>query len=165
MFQLNPFHLLHASLLHFLMLQGALIFGYLIGQQLYKRRQLTLLQQLQQLQRRIDQLRKSRLPIIDPDNLPGSDRLTEILGITDPVERILLMTGIRTFAHLSRQTPGTIQRILTNNGPLMHPYDPATWPDQARLANDGQWGELRAWQGRMRRGLAETDRTQTTLSS
>ncbi|WP_375445606.1 hypothetical protein [uncultured Fibrella sp.] len=160
MFQLNPFHLLHASLLHFLMLQGMLIFGYLIGQQVYKRRQLTLLQTLQRLQRRIDQLRKSRLIPVDTDNLPGSDRLIEILGITAPVERILLMTGIQTFAQLARQTPATIQRILTDNGPLMHPYDPATWPDQARLAHEGQWGELRAWQGRMRRGLAETERTQ-----
>lgn len=160
MFQLNPFHLLHASLLHFLMLQGILILGYLIGQQVYKRRQLTLLQTLHRLQRQIEQLRKSRLVTIDPDSLPGSDRLTEILGITTPVERILLMTGIRTFAQLARQTPATIQRILTDNGPLMHPYDPATWPDQARLAHEGQWGELRAWQGRMRRGLAETERTQ-----
>ncbi|ARK12344.1 hypothetical protein A6C57_19505 [Fibrella sp. ES10-3-2-2] len=160
MFQLNPFHLLHASLLHFLMLQGALVLGYFIGKQVYKQQQLALLQELQRLQRLIDKRRKERRAEVDLDSLPGSDRLTELLGITLPVEQILHHTGIRTFAHLARQSPATIQRILTDNGPLMHPFDPATWPAQARLAHEGQWGELRAWQGRMRRGLVEADHTQ-----
>lgn len=33
-------------------------------------------------------------------------------------------------------------------------HDPTTWPDQAALARDGKWDELKKWQDELNKGKA-----------
>ena len=139
MFQLNPHHLENASLLHFLMLQGAAVLSYLIGRQLYRRRLEQLVDRLNNLQARID-----TVSVVTPQY--------EIAGITPKAEQMLNAVGIYRFGQLAQLPVDTLQHILTNHGPRLYSYDPVTWPMQAQLAYTGRWIELRRWQEQMRRG-------------
>lgn len=153
MFDLNPYHLQNASLLHVLMLQGTALLGYLIFSRYYE-------QQLRNLmtQRRLLQADTDAIPIIEPEVeevfvvAPGSDDLKEIAGINAKAEAILNGIGIFRFEQLAQTPVTTVRRVLAENGPLLFTYDPVTWPGQAGLAADGRWDELRSWQEQMRRG-------------
>lgn len=153
MFQLNPFHLEEASLLHFLMFQGTAVLAYLIYRERF-RSQLTQLTEKQQLLQ--DELDAHQ--IIEPEVeevfivTPGRDDLKEIAGINPRTEAILNDIGVFRFEQLAHTPVTTVRRVLAERGPLLHTYDPATWPAQAMLANEGRWDELRIWQEQMRRG-------------
>lgn len=153
MFDLNPFHLEEASLLHFLMLQGAAVLAYLIFRERYQH-------QLSQLidKRLVLQDEADARQIIEPEveevfaTMPGRDDLKEISGINSKTEAILNSIGIFRFAQLAQTPVNTVRRVLAEHGPLLHIYDPVTWPDQAFLAAEGRWDELRVWQEQMSRG-------------
>lgn len=153
MFDLNPYHLQNASLLHFLMLQGTVLLGYLIVSRYYEQRLRTLM-----TTRRLLQADTDSIPIIEPEVeevfvvIPGSDDLKEIAGINAKAEAILNGIGIFRFDQLAQTPVTTVRRVLAEHGPLLFTYDPVTWPGQAGLAADGRWDELRSWQEQMRRG-------------
>lgn len=153
MFDLNPYHLQNASLLHFLMLQGTVLLGYLIFSRYYEQRLRTLM-----TTRRLLQADTDAIPIIEPEVeevfvlTPGSDDLKEIAGINAKAEAILNGIGIFRFEQLAQTPVTTVRRVLAEHGPLLFTYDPVTWPGQAGLAADGRWDELRSWQEQMRRG-------------
>lgn len=155
MFDLNPFHLEDASLLHFLMLQGTAVLAYFIYRERYRRQ----LHQLVAKRQALEQALEQEL-IIEPEveeifsATPGRDDLKEIAGINSKSEAILNGIGISRFMQLAQTPVTTIRRVLAEHGPLLHTYDPATWPGQALLAADGRWDELRSWQDQMRRGVS-----------
>lgn len=154
MFNLNPFHLEDASLLHFLMLQGTVLLAYFIGRERYKRQLARLNDTLRALQDAFDAQQ-----IIEPDveevfhTVPGRDDLSEISGINAKAEAILNGAGIYTFTQLANTPVTTVRRVLAEHGPLIYTEDPVTWPKQAWLAAEGRWGELRLWQDQMSRGI------------
>ena len=153
MFDLNPYHLQNASLLHVLMLQGTALLGYLIFSRYYE-------QHLRNLMttRRLLQAESDVIQIIEPEVeevfvvTPGSDDLKELAGINAKAEAILNGIGIFRFEQLAQTPVTTVRRVLAEHGPLLFTYDPVTWPGQAGLAADGRWDELRVWQEQMRRG-------------
>ena len=153
MFDLNPYHLQNASLLHVLMLQGTALLGYLIFGRYYEQRLRNLM-----TTRRLLQDDPYVIPIIEPEVeevfvvTPGSDDLKEIAGINAKAEAILNGIGIFRFDQLAQTPVTTVRRVLAEHGPLLFTYDPVTWPGQAGLAADGRWDELRVWQEQMRRG-------------
>ncbi|SOD90105.1 hypothetical protein [Spirosoma fluviale] len=154
MFDLNPFHLENASLLHFLMLQGTALLAYFIFQERFKRQLGRLNDKCQLLQAEVD-----AQEIIEPEveevfsAAPGRDDLKEIAGINAKAEAILNGVGIHTFTQLANTPITTIRRVLAEHGPLIYTDDPVTWPKQAWLAAEGRWDELRAWQEQMRKGI------------
>ncbi|ADB40083.1 hypothetical protein [Spirosoma linguale] len=154
MFDLNPFHLENASLLHFLMLQGAAILAYLIFRERFKQQLGRLNEKYQLLQAELD-----AREIIEPEveevfsSAPGRDDLKEIAGVNTKVEAILNGVGIHTFTQLANTPITTIRRVLAEHGPLIYTDDPVTWPKQAWLAAEGRWDELRGWQEQMRKGV------------
>ena len=153
MFDLNPFHLEDASLLHFLMLQGTAVLAYFIFRERFRRQLSQLVAKRLALEEAIDQEQ-----IVEPEveevfsTIPGRDDLKEIAGINPKAEAILNSIGIYRFMQLAQTPVTTVRRVLADHGPLLHTYDPATWPGQALLAADGRWDELRNWQEQMRRG-------------
>ena len=153
MFELNPFHLQDASLLHFLMLQGTAVLAYFIFRERFQRRLTNLTDTLRMMQEELD----SR-GIIEPEveevfaTMPGRDDLKELAGINPKAEAILNGIGIFRFSQLAHTPVATVRRVLAEHGPLLYTYDPVTWPSQARLAAEGRWDELRVWQEQMSRG-------------
>jgi len=153
MFELNPLHLENASLLHFLMIQGTAVLAYLIFRERFKRQLDRLNKTLRHLQADLDIQQ-----IIEPEveevfaTTPGRDDLKEIAGINPRAEAILNSIGVYRFSQLAQTPVATVRRVLAEHGPLLHTYDPVTWPSQARLAAEGRWDELRVWQEQMRRG-------------
>ena len=153
MFDLNPLHLEDASLLHFLMLQGTAVLAYLIFRERFNRQLTRLTDHRRLLQDELDAHQ-----IVEPEveevfaTMPGRDDLKELAGINSKAESLLNGIGIFRFAQLAQTPVTTIRRVLAEHGPLLHTYDPVTWPGQAQLAADGRWDELRLWQEQMRRG-------------
>ena len=64
------------------------------------------------------------------------DDLTYIVGIGPKVSSILRSAGINTFAKLGSEDVNRIMEILeTKNRNILRLIDPATWPEQARMAS------------------------------
>lgn len=78
-----------------------------------------------------------------------ADDLKLVEGIGPRIEELLKADGIRTFARLAATSPPHIASLLSAAGPRFQIHDPATWPQQAALARDGKWDELKALQDRL----------------
>jgi large subunit ribosomal protein L17 len=81
-----------------------------------------------------------------------SDDLEKVEGIGPKIAEVLTEAGIDTFAKLAESTPEAIREILDNAGSQFASHDPATWPQQAKLAADGKWDELKTWQDELNGG-------------
>lgn len=79
------------------------------------------------------------------------DDLVIIEGIGPKISRILQENGIRTFVELAAADINQIEEILSKAG-LSNITDPATWAEQAQLAADGKWDELKTLQNTLKRG-------------
>lgn len=80
-----------------------------------------------------------------------ADDLKLIEGIGPKISSVLMGAGITTFAQLAATSPDALRRILNDAG-LSAINDPATWPDQAALAADGNWDGLALLQNELRGG-------------
>ena len=83
------------------------------------------------------------------DDEPGDD-LTRIEGIGPKISGLLGAAGIKTYAQLAESDPATLDKIVEEAG--LHMADVNTWPDQARLAADGQWDALSELQDGLKAG-------------
>ena len=72
------------------------------------------------------------------------DDLKVIEGIGPKTATLLNGIGITTHAQLAASDVEVLREILRAVGYSM--IDPATWPEQAQLAADGQWDKLKALQ-------------------
>jgi len=70
------------------------------------------------------------------------DDLTIIEGIGPKIASLLQAAGIATFTQLAGADLSKLVKILEDAG-LKHLADPATWAEQARLAAEGKWEELK----------------------
>ncbi|MCA9688314.1 MAG: DUF4332 domain-containing protein [Myxococcales bacterium] len=75
---------------------------------------------------------------------PAGDDLSKIEGIGPKLSTILRNAGITSFRRLAATEPARLKRILLDAS-LPIP-DPTTWPEQAALAADGRWAELKSLQ-------------------
>lgn len=80
------------------------------------------------------------------------DDLKKIEGIGPKIEGLLNVAGIHTFVKLSETAPEAIKEILEAAGSRYNIHDPGTWPNQARLAAEGKWDELKALQDELNGG-------------
>lgn len=74
------------------------------------------------------------------------DNLQIVEGIGPKIEGLLKAAGISTWAALAASTPEKITEILNEAGSRYRIHNPSTWPEQARLANEGKWKELIKYQ-------------------
>jgi predicted flap endonuclease-1-like 5' DNA nuclease len=83
----------------------------------------------------------------------ASDADIEIVeGIGPKIAELLRARGLGSFGALAQASPGTLREILDDHGPAYRVADPSTWPEQARLAADGRWDELRSLQDSLNAG-------------
>lgn len=80
----------------------------------------------------------------------ASDDLTRVEGIGPKISAVLRAAGITTFAALADTEVARLEELLSGAG--IRIANPRTWPEQARLAASGQWGELESLQGQLKGG-------------
>jgi len=92
-------------------------------------------------------------PPPSPQPTPPSepDDLKVIEGIGPKIASLLANAGITTFAQLAAADVGRLKQILKDAG-LERLADPTTWPEQARLARDGDWAALEKLQSELKGG-------------
>ncbi len=72
--------------------------------------------------------------------------LVVIEGIGPKIAEVLRNSGITTWDKLSGTTRQILRVILDEAGPKFHGHKPKTWPRQARMAANGEWKKLKAYQ-------------------
>ena len=86
-------------------------------------------------------------PEVEPDDLK------RIEGIGPKISSILQAAGISTYAQLASTEVTALEQILEKESPrLLRIANPTTWPEQAKLAEVGDWDGLKAIQGSFRGG-------------
>ena len=74
------------------------------------------------------------------------DDLTRIEGIGPKIEKMLNDDLIYTWAELATTPLDRLKGILRKGGDRYKMHDPTSWPDQAKLAAEGRWDELKELQ-------------------
>lgn len=95
---------------------------------------------------------KNSAPHTPPEELAKNDDLTRIEGIGPKIAELLGGGGIHSFAQLSNSSPQQIKDILITAGPNYAVHNPTTWPEQAKLALNGEWEKLEAMQKELKGG-------------
>ncbi len=80
-----------------------------------------------------------------------ADDLKKIEGIGPKIAETLVAGGIATFADLAKAKPAKISEIIEG---VRGNHIPDTWPQQAKLAADGKWDELKELQDKLDGGKA-----------
>jgi predicted flap endonuclease-1-like 5' DNA nuclease/regulator of replication initiation timing len=75
-----------------------------------------------------------------------NDDLKIIEGIGPKIELLLNGAGIHSFAELADTQVERLKEVLTNAGDRFRMHDPSTWPEQARLAAEGDMAKLKNYQ-------------------
>jgi large subunit ribosomal protein L21 len=83
----------------------------------------------------------------------AGDDLTKIEGIGPKIADLLHAAGINTFAALAASKTETLSDILHKAGARFASHNPVTWAEQAQLAADGKWDELKALQAALDGGV------------
>ncbi|MCB0458669.1 MAG: 50S ribosomal protein L21, partial [Flavobacteriaceae bacterium] len=80
-----------------------------------------------------------------------ADDLKKIEGIGPKIAETLIAAGIATYADLAKAKPAKISEIIAD---VRGNHVPDTWPQQAKLAADGKWDELKELQDKLNGGKA-----------
>ncbi len=81
-----------------------------------------------------------------------ADDLKKIEGIGPKIADTLNDAGVKTFADLAKMERDAIKAILDTVSTLKS-KEPKTWPQQAELAADGKWDELKVLQDELMGGI------------
>ena len=84
----------------------------------------------------------------------GGDDLKKIEGIGPKIAEILGEAGIGTYQALADSSADKIREVLEGAGSRYKMHDPTTWPEQAKMAAEGKWDELKEWQDNLKGGKA-----------
>lgn len=84
----------------------------------------------------------------------SKDDLKVIEGIGPKIEELLNAKGIYTFAQLAAAKDEDTQDILKEAESRFQMHDATTWNEQAALARDGKWDELKKLQDELNGGRA-----------
>ena len=77
------------------------------------------------------------------------DDLTTIVGIGPKAAELLKADGIVSYRDLANSDQPRLRGIIERGGSRFSLLDSTTWPEQARLASDGEWDKLSAMQSEM----------------
>jgi hypothetical protein len=83
------------------------------------------------------------------------DDLKIVEGIGPKIAELLNAAGINSWKALSETAPERIREVLDAAGPQFNIHEPATWPEQARLANAADWDALKKMQEALDGGRPE----------
>ncbi len=92
-----------------------------------------------------------------PASSTKPDDLTKIEGVGPKLASVMASAGIDSFAKLAAADPAKISEILIADNTRNKMHNPASWPQQAQLAVDGKWDELKELQDRLDGGRLEEE--------
>lgn len=97
---------------------------------------------------------KAAKPVVAKPAAPAKpDDLKRIAGIGPKIAGLLQAAGITTFSQLADTDVNRIKQILEAADPkLLRLVDPASWPEQARLAASGEPDALKKYQEKLKGG-------------
>ena len=85
-----------------------------------------------------------------PDAMSNDPEDLKIIeGIGPKIEELLKTAGIDNWAALAEAETDLLHDILEAAGSSFRIHDPSTWPTQARLAVNGEWGVLKEYQAEL----------------
>jgi large subunit ribosomal protein L21 len=83
-----------------------------------------------------------------------ADDLKKIEGVGPKAMEAMVNAGIDTFAKVAKSKPEKLSEILTEASSRLAHLVTDTWPQQAKLAADGKWDELKELQDKLDGGRA-----------
>jgi predicted flap endonuclease-1-like 5' DNA nuclease len=69
-----------------------------------------------------------------------------IEGIGPKIEALFHAAGIKTWQELAETTVDRCREILQKGGERFQMHNPATWPRQSKMLNEGKWKQLKEYQ-------------------
>jgi large subunit ribosomal protein L27 len=81
------------------------------------------------------------------------DDLKKIEGIGPKIAEIFNAAGISTYADLAATPVEKLSEILAEAGSRYASKNPSTWPEQAKLAAEGNWDVLKDLQEKLKGGI------------
>ncbi|MCL4114252.1 UNVERIFIED_CONTAM: hypothetical protein GTU68_038129 [Idotea baltica] len=87
-----------------------------------------------------------------PASTAKANDLQLVEGIGPKIAETLSKSGVTTFVQLAKMDRKAIKAIL-DTVPTLRSKEPKTWPQQAQLAADGKWDELKVLQDKLMGGL------------
>ena len=82
-----------------------------------------------------------------------ADDLKNIEGVGPKIADLLNDAGIMSYKDLAKTSVDKLNEILSNEGGTYASHNPETWPEQAQLAADGKFDELKEWQDKLDGGV------------
>ena len=89
---------------------------------------------------------KKELRKTEAEKTKDPQDLTKIEGIGPKIAEVLNNAGIKNYAQLAGTDKERIKELLSAAGGKFANHDPSTWADQAQLAAEGKWDQLKKWQ-------------------
>jgi len=80
------------------------------------------------------------------------DNLKIIEGVGPKIETLLNNAGIKSFWDMVHCGIPKLEKILHDAGPSYQMHNPKTWPDQAEMAMQERWSELKEYQDLLNSG-------------
>jgi len=81
------------------------------------------------------------------------DDLKLVEGIGPKIAELFNNAGIVTFSELAATSVERLTEILAEAGGAYASHNPETWPEQAKLAAEGKFDELKEWQDKLDGGI------------
>ncbi len=82
-----------------------------------------------------------------------ADDLTKVEGVGPKIAGLLVDAGIKSFALLAKASSKKLTSILDAAGPRYKMHNPKSWPEQAKLAKNGEWDKLQKLQDKLKGGV------------
>ena len=87
---------------------------------------------------------KKELRRMEAERATEGQDLKKIEGIGPKIEETLNAAGIKNYGQLAASDAAKVKDILAAAG--LGSHDPTTWPEQAQMAAEGKWDQLKKWQ-------------------
>ena len=101
---------------------------------------------LSELQK-LTQEREQEITTLKAKERAMQDDFSYLDGVGPKISAILRSAGVKTFAKLAAKEVDDLREILVAENPsLLRLSDPSTWPEQAGMAAEGRWENLKALQ-------------------
>lgn len=85
--------------------------------------------------------------------IKNANDLTIVEGIGPKINELFHNAGIKTFAQLAAATVPQMRKILDDGGSRFRIANPSTWAQQAALAAENKWIELKKLQEKLSAGV------------
>ena len=86
-----------------------------------------------------------------------ADDLTVIEGVGPKIAEVLAKAGVGSYAELAGKSAEAIKALLVEAGDQFNTAVTDTWPEQAKLAAEGKFDELKKWQDELDGGKASAE--------